>query len=200
MGIRTQMRSLQYGQYERWEEIATRTHTQATHEPIQWQMALTNTIKTNSVGVCRTLSLHMSKNVFTMFCVMFGDTVLSLLLRIHLEKSCVRYPLLLLLLLLYVCFGYFCLSVLVSRHFTYIFIRCSCSCSCSISMCRLVLAFFLIPHLQLGIFLCPYNDCVVHASLFLFMRVHISVILCDYIFHYIRAFFPFTCCICIFCS
>lgn len=27
------------------------------------------------------------------------------------------------------------------------------------------------------------------------MRVHISVILCDYIFHYIRAFFPFTCCI-----
>lgn len=34
---------------------------------------------------------------------------------------------------------------------------------------------------------------------FLFMRVHISVILCDYIFHYIRAFFPLTWYISIFC-
>ena len=147
------------------------------------------------------LSLHMSKNVFAMFCVMFGDTVLSLCCA-YIWKNlacgllcccccccsmCVLFAIRLLLSFnasitaFYIHFY----SVLLLLLYLYVL---------------LVLASFLIPYLQLGLFLCPYNDCVVHALLFLFMRVHISVILCDYIFHYIRAFFPFTCCICIFCS
>lgn len=69
----------------------------------------------------------------------------------------------------------------------------------SISANSSLFLFYFVSYLQLPFFYIRTMIVLCMPRSFLFMRVHISVILCDYIFHYIRAFFPLTWYISIFC-
>lgn len=145
--------------------------------------------------------LHMGKNVFAMCCVMFGDTDCPY--AAHIVEKILRA-----VFFAGFFFSFFASSFYLAMQilrdttysvcvFTFFFLSQSfsfffCSISVKLRLLHRFCSLSFVPYLQLG-FLYPYNDCVLcMLRSFLFMRVHISVILCDYIFHYIRAFFPFT--------